>query len=105
MNGFCNAATNPCAAGLVCDEANSQCDCDDYGDCVDNSVCTFDSCPTDDQCVNQGTLHGDVASPGSDPYLDPVCGPDGVVDDWDVAAVGNAFLGNIPAGCDVLNFD
>ena len=46
-----------------------------------------------------------MASPGSDPYLDPVCGPDGVVDDWDVAAVGHAFSGNIPAGCNVLNFD
>ena len=101
VNLFCNEALDPCLMqGLVCDEANSQCDCNDFGDCIDNDVCTFDSCPTNDQCVSMTYPHGDVVGPNGS------CGPDGSVTQKDVDAIKDVvFGGTVPAGCSILNFD
>lgn len=46
MGSACVATEEPCAMGLICDEASDTCQCDSPDDCNDGNPCTDDSCPT-----------------------------------------------------------
>ncbi len=61
-------------------------ECIAAADCDDALVCTFDSCGAN-ICSNSPALYGDVAGLAG-------CGPDGVVDLFDIIAILDGFSGN-----------
>ncbi|NOS99590.1 MAG: hypothetical protein HOP29_03080 [Phycisphaerales bacterium] len=83
-------------------------ECTDHGPCLDRDVCLFGCClEGGNVCSFQSAAYGDVL--GTQDVCgrqgEWMCGPDGVVDVFDILAVLNAFGGAFPEDCAVHNFD
>jgi len=72
--------------------------CVTNSECIDTDYCTFDLC-TANVCSNTLAMRGDVAGPGS------TCGPDGLVDLFDILAVLDGFQNVFTPGCELFHID
>ncbi|MHC4090450.1 MAG: FG-GAP repeat protein [Planctomycetota bacterium] len=53
VSGVCESSGDPCASlGLVCDEDDDTCKCDEDTDCEDGVACTDDTCGVDGTCAS-----------------------------------------------------
>lgn len=84
-----------------CWEACAGGGCSNDGFCADNDVCTWDSCSggVGGTCSHEPANYGDlVGDEGS-------CGPDGIVDLFDILAVLDGFSGLLRGRCTPKNMD
>ena len=106
---FCQITSNDCNGNLVPDE----CDADGNGDgipddcCATNAdcddananPCMFGVCTAANTCTYTPTNYGDVVDHTM------TCGPDGMIDLFDILAVLDGFQNVFTSSCELFNID